>query len=100
MQAHGGTVHEKKGLLPTPLPQWLARLARRLAADTAAYGVDADGRPKEPNHVLVNAYTAEQGIMVHTAAMASTTVTSAPAHGAYCRICKHFHGSKFHRKYV
>ena len=64
LQTHGGTVHEKKGLLQTPLPAWLARLTRRLAADTAAYGIDDGGRPLEPNHVLINAYTAEQGIMV------------------------------------
>jgi len=65
LQTHGGTVHESKGLLQTPLPAWLARLARRLAADTAAFGIaDKDGRPLEPNHVLINAYTAEQGIMV------------------------------------
>ena len=64
LQTHGGTVHETKGLLQTPLPAWLSRLTARLAADTSVYGVDADGRPKQPNHVLINAYTAGQGIMV------------------------------------
>ena len=67
LQSHGGTVHEKRGLLQTPLPAWLSRLTRRLAADTAVYGVAADGGPKQPNHVLINAYTAGQGIMVRTA---------------------------------
>ena len=64
LQTHGGTVLERKGLLQAPLPAWLARLTRRLAADTAAYGIGADGAPKEPNHVLINAYATEQGIMV------------------------------------
>ena len=71
MLSLGGTVHESKGLLQAPLPAWLARLIRRLAADTAAYGADADGRPMEPNHVLINAYTAEQGIMVRANACRS-----------------------------
>ena len=63
LQNLGGTVHGEK-LIPAPLPSFLAPLLERLASETAAFGVDADQRPSQANHVLVNQYAPGQGIMV------------------------------------
>lgn len=58
LQSHGGSVHAK-GLIPAPLPAWLAAVCARLhAAVPALYGHEA------PNHVLVNEYQPGEGIMV------------------------------------
>lgn len=65
-------MHESRGLLQVPLPAWLASIGARMAQRSAVYGVNSDGGPLAPNHVLVNAYGPGQGIMVS----GSTTVTA------------------------
>jgi hypothetical protein len=61
VQALGGVVHERAGLLPAPLPSWLQPLLARLGG--LAGGAYFCGLP--PNHVLVNAYEPGDGIMAH-----------------------------------
>ncbi|GMH01201.1 hypothetical protein Nepgr_003040 [Nepenthes gracilis] len=57
LQNWGGVVHEK-GLLSQDLPPWLAQLTQRIFDETKIF-------PAKPNHVLVNEYLPEQGIMPH-----------------------------------
>ena len=59
LQALGGTVHEAAGLLPAPLPKWVAPLLARLQTRAGLF----DGAAL--NHVLVNCYAAGEGIMPH-----------------------------------
>ena len=60
VQALGGIVHERAGLLPAPLPKWLAPLLARLATCSGSLfeGLSV-------NHVLVNEYAPGDGILHH-----------------------------------
>ncbi|OEL15142.1 hypothetical protein BAE44_0023839 [Dichanthelium oligosanthes] len=53
----GGVVHEK-GLLPQALPSWLTRITNRICQWTGLF-------PSAINHVLINEYHSNQGIMPH-----------------------------------
>lgn len=57
LQNWGGVVHEK-GLLPQELPPWLIKITRRICEHTTFF-------PSAINHVLINEYFPDQGIMPH-----------------------------------
>lgn len=57
LQDWGGVVHEK-GLLPQDLPTWLKRITERIFNQTQLF-------PSAINHVLINEYFRNQGIMPH-----------------------------------
>ncbi|XP_039117887.1 alpha-ketoglutarate-dependent dioxygenase alkB homolog 6-like [Dioscorea cayenensis subsp. rotundata] len=57
LQNWGGVVHEK-GLLPQELPAWLKKVTGRIRQCTGLF-------PSELNHVLINEYLPNQGIMPH-----------------------------------
>ncbi|KAJ0979124.1 hypothetical protein J5N97_014598 [Dioscorea zingiberensis] len=57
LQNWGGVVHEK-GLLPQDLPSWLKKVTGRICQHTRLF-------PSELNHVLINEYLPDQGIMPH-----------------------------------
>ncbi|GLT47259.1 hypothetical protein SLA2020_209670 [Shorea laevis] len=57
LQNWGGIVHEK-GLLPQALPPWLKKITERIAEESGLY-------PSPINHVLINEYLPNQGIMPH-----------------------------------
>uniref|UniRef100_K4AEF4 Alpha-ketoglutarate-dependent dioxygenase AlkB-like domain-containing protein n=1 Tax=Setaria italica TaxID=4555 RepID=K4AEF4_SETIT len=57
LQNWGGVVHEK-GLLPQALPSWLTRITDRIWQWTGLF-------PSAINHVLINEYHPNQGIMPH-----------------------------------
>ncbi|XP_057446466.1 uncharacterized protein LOC130738494 [Lotus japonicus] len=57
LQNWGGVVHEK-GLLPQPLPPWLTNLTKRMYEELGLF-------PSPLNHVLINEYLPNQGIMPH-----------------------------------
>ncbi|XP_078437722.1 oxidoreductase [Wolffia australiana] len=57
LQNWGGVVHEM-GLLPQELPPWMSRITRRISEVTELF-------PSPINHVLVNEYLPNQGIMPH-----------------------------------
>ncbi|KAF9603867.1 hypothetical protein IFM89_038125 [Coptis chinensis] len=57
LQNWGGVVHEK-GLLPQALPPWLTKITERIYKDTGLF-------PSAINHVLINEYFPDQGIMPH-----------------------------------
>uniref|UniRef100_A0A453E3X6 Alpha-ketoglutarate-dependent dioxygenase AlkB-like domain-containing protein n=1 Tax=Aegilops tauschii subsp. strangulata TaxID=200361 RepID=A0A453E3X6_AEGTS len=56
LQNWGGVVHEK-GLLPQALPPWLTKITDRICQWTGLF-------PSAINHVLINEYHPNQGIMV------------------------------------
>ncbi|XP_034221862.1 alpha-ketoglutarate-dependent dioxygenase alkB homolog 6-like isoform X1 [Prunus dulcis] len=53
----GGTVHEK-GLLPQDLPSWLTKITYKIYEESGLF-------PLPINHVLINEYLPNQGIMAH-----------------------------------
>ncbi|KAJ3684627.1 hypothetical protein LUZ61_013791 [Rhynchospora tenuis] len=53
----GGVVHEK-GLLPQELPPWLKKITHKICQQTGLF-------PSAINHVLINEYLPDQGIMPH-----------------------------------
>ncbi|CAM0871288.1 unnamed protein product [Alopecurus aequalis] len=57
LQNWGGVVHEK-GLLSQALPQWLTKITDRICQSTGLF-------PSAINHVLINEYHPNQGIMPH-----------------------------------
>lgn len=57
LQNWGGVVHEK-GLLPQALPPWLTQITNRICQWTGLF-------PSAINHVLINEYHPNQGIMPH-----------------------------------
>ncbi|XP_072073404.1 uncharacterized protein [Arachis hypogaea] len=57
LQNWGGVVHEK-GLLPQPLPPWLTNLTQKISEESELF-------PSAINHVLINEYLPNQGIMPH-----------------------------------
>ncbi|KAJ1295517.1 hypothetical protein BS78_01G230300 [Paspalum vaginatum] len=57
LQNWGGVVHEK-GLLPQPLPSWLTKITDRVCQWSSLF-------PSSINHVLINEYHPNQGIMPH-----------------------------------
>ncbi|KAK8963865.1 hypothetical protein KSP40_PGU007715 [Platanthera guangdongensis] len=57
LQNWGGVVHEK-GLLPQELPPWLIKITQRIYDQTLLF-------PSAINHVLINEYFPDQGIMLH-----------------------------------
>ncbi|KAK8956853.1 hypothetical protein KSP39_PZI001595 [Platanthera zijinensis] len=57
LQNWGGVVHEK-GLLPQELPPWLIKITQRICEQTLLF-------PSAINHVLINEYFPDQGIMPH-----------------------------------
>ncbi|OVA08853.1 Oxoglutarate/iron-dependent dioxygenase [Macleaya cordata] len=57
LQNWGGVVHEK-GLLPQNLPPWLTKITKRICEETGLF-------PSPINHVLINEYLPDQGIMPH-----------------------------------
>ncbi|KAG8088330.1 hypothetical protein GUJ93_ZPchr0010g10975 [Zizania palustris] len=57
MDFAGGVVHEK-GLLPQALPSWLTKITDRICQWTGLF-------PSAINHVLINEYHPNQGIMPH-----------------------------------
>ncbi|KAL0923191.1 hypothetical protein M5K25_007236 [Dendrobium thyrsiflorum] len=57
LQNWGGVVHEK-GLLPQELPPWLVKITKRICENTSLF-------PSAINHVLINEYLPDQGIMPH-----------------------------------
>uniref|UniRef100_A0A0D9XJS9 EGF-like domain-containing protein n=1 Tax=Leersia perrieri TaxID=77586 RepID=A0A0D9XJS9_9ORYZ len=57
LQNWGGVVHEK-GLLPQALPSWLTNITDRICQWTGLF-------PSAINHVLINEYHPNQGIMPH-----------------------------------
>ncbi|GJN20667.1 hypothetical protein PR202_gb08068 [Eleusine coracana subsp. coracana] len=57
LQNWGGVVHEK-GLLPQALPPWLIKITDRICQWTGLF-------PSAINHVLINEYHPDQGIMSH-----------------------------------
>lgn len=57
LQNWGGTVHEK-GLLAQDLPPWLKKITHRISEESRLF-------PSEINHVLINEYLPDQGIMPH-----------------------------------
>eukprot|EP00761_Pharyngomonas_kirbyi_P008542 gb/GECH01008554.1/.p1 GENE.gb/GECH01008554.1/~~gb/GECH01008554.1/.p1 ORF type:complete len:257 (+),score=51.07 gb/GECH01008554.1/:1-771(+) len=56
VQNHGGVPHPK-GMFPKPIPEWLCHIIRTLSSSNLF--------SKEPNHVLINEYYPNQGIMYH-----------------------------------
>ncbi|XP_016579655.1 alpha-ketoglutarate-dependent dioxygenase alkB homolog 6 isoform X12 [Capsicum annuum] len=57
LQNWGGVVHEK-GLIAQDLPPWLTRITRRINEKSGLF-------PSSINHVLINEYLPNQGIMPH-----------------------------------
>ncbi|XP_021848165.1 uncharacterized protein [Spinacia oleracea] len=57
LQNWGGVVHEK-GLISQDLPPWLTRITQRIHEKLGIF-------PASPNHVLINEYLPDQGIMSH-----------------------------------
>ncbi|KAK1583269.1 hypothetical protein Q3G72_023126 [Acer saccharum] len=57
LQNWGGVVHEK-GLLPQDLPPWLTKITQRIYEKSGLF-------PSAINHVLINEYLPNQGIMPH-----------------------------------
>ncbi|KAJ1417279.1 Zinc finger, PMZ-type [Sesbania bispinosa] len=57
LQNWGGVVHEK-GLLPQALPPWLTNLTQKIYEESGLF-------PSAINHVLINEYLPNQGIMPH-----------------------------------
>ncbi|OIV98956.1 hypothetical protein TanjilG_07391 [Lupinus angustifolius] len=57
LQNWGGVVHEK-GLLPQVLPPWLINLTQKIYEESGLF-------PSAINHVLINEYLPNQGIMPH-----------------------------------
>lgn len=57
LQNHGGIPHEK-GMLQQDLPKWLDAHSKKIKEDFDFFS-------KSPNHVLINEYTINQGIMAH-----------------------------------
>ncbi|KAM3324088.1 alpha-ketoglutarate-dependent dioxygenase alkB 6 isoform X9 [Capsicum chacoense] len=57
LQNWGGVVHEK-GLIAQDLPPWLTRITRRITEKSGLF-------PSSINHVLINEYLPNQGIMPH-----------------------------------
>ncbi|KAM0832160.1 hypothetical protein ACQ4PT_065068 [Festuca glaucescens] len=57
LQNWGGVVHEK-GLLPQALPPWLTKITDKICQWTGLF-------PSAINHVLINEYHPNQGIMPH-----------------------------------
>lgn len=57
LQNWGGIVHDK-GLLAQDLPPWLARITERISEKSGLF-------PSAINHVLINEYLPDQGIMPH-----------------------------------
>ncbi|XP_059432505.1 alkylated DNA repair protein ALKBH6 homolog [Corylus avellana] len=57
LQNWGGVVHEK-GLLPQDLPPWLTRITEKIYEESGLF-------PSSINHVLINEYLPNQGIMPH-----------------------------------
>ncbi|CAA7389110.1 unnamed protein product [Spirodela intermedia] len=57
LQNWGGVVHEK-GLLPQDLPPWITKITQRICEQTGLF-------PSPINHVLINEYLPNQGIMPH-----------------------------------
>ncbi|XP_031483590.1 uncharacterized protein LOC116253003 [Nymphaea colorata] len=57
LQNWGGIVHEK-GLLPQELPPWLTKVTGKICGGTGLF-------PSPINHVLINEYLPDQGIMPH-----------------------------------
>lgn len=57
LQNWGGIVHEK-GLLPQDLPPWLTKITKKINEEPCLY-------PSPINHVLINEYLPNQGIMPH-----------------------------------
>ncbi|XP_058107699.1 uncharacterized protein LOC131251167 isoform X2 [Magnolia sinica] len=57
LQNWGGVVHEK-GLLPQDLPAWLTKITQKICEKTGLF-------PSPINHVLINEYLPDQGIMPH-----------------------------------
>ena len=58
LQNLGGVVH-KKGLIPTPVPEWLAAQIKKVRASAGEL------LPAPINHVLVNEYQPGDGILPH-----------------------------------
>lgn len=57
LQNWGGIVHEK-GLLSQELPPWLKRVTEKVSEESGLF-------PSTINHVLINEYLPDQGIMPH-----------------------------------
>uniref|UniRef100_A0A1S4B443 Alpha-ketoglutarate-dependent dioxygenase alkB homolog 6 n=1 Tax=Nicotiana tabacum TaxID=4097 RepID=A0A1S4B443_TOBAC len=57
LQNWGGVVHEK-GLIAQDLPPWLTRITERINEKSGLF-------PSSINHVLINEYLHNQGIMPH-----------------------------------
>ncbi|KAI3738794.1 hypothetical protein L2E82_28954 [Cichorium intybus] len=57
LQNWGGIVHEK-GLLPQDLPPWLTNITEKIKEELLLF-------PSAINHVLINEYLPNQGIMPH-----------------------------------
>nr|XP_023924475.1 alpha-ketoglutarate-dependent dioxygenase alkB homolog 6-like [Quercus suber]XP_023924476.1 alpha-ketoglutarate-dependent dioxygenase alkB homolog 6-like [Quercus suber] len=57
LQNWGGVVHEK-GLLPQELPLWLTKITEKIYQESGLF-------PSAINHVLINEYLPNQGIMPH-----------------------------------
>ncbi|KAK4762377.1 hypothetical protein SAY86_008145 [Trapa natans] len=57
LQNWGGIVHEK-GLFPQELPSWLTKITERITEESGLF-------PSAINHVLINEYLPNQGIMPH-----------------------------------
>ncbi|CAH9072121.1 unnamed protein product [Cuscuta europaea] len=57
LQNWGGVVHEK-GLIAQDLPSWLTRITQRIQEESGLF-------PSAINHVLINEYLPNQGIMPH-----------------------------------
>ncbi|PON37205.1 Alpha-ketoglutarate-dependent dioxygenase [Parasponia andersonii] len=57
LQNWGGVVHEK-GLLPQELPPWLTKVTQKIFEESGLF-------PAPINHVLINEYLPNQGIMPH-----------------------------------
>ncbi|CAH8345847.1 unnamed protein product [Eruca vesicaria subsp. sativa] len=57
LQNWGGMVHEK-GLVPQELPSWLTKITTKIHESSGLF-------PSAINHVLINEYHPDQGIMPH-----------------------------------
>ncbi|VVB12294.1 unnamed protein product [Arabis nemorensis] len=57
LQNWGGMVHEK-GLVPQELPSWLTKITAKIYESSGLF-------PSAINHVLINEYHPDQGIMPH-----------------------------------
>ncbi|KAJ3296256.1 hypothetical protein HDU79_007152 [Rhizoclosmatium sp. JEL0117] len=69
--------------LPEKLPDWLAPLADRIAAEVDSAFV-FDGTKHVPNHCLVNEYHPGQGIMPHLDGPAYRPTVATVSLGEYC----------------